>query len=89
MNSYEKEMSECIRRSVRLKLPKELRLAIVELLQRDTFHLGGAGCIEDVRGIVDRFEYISSALARYREWDREMIRSHGRLYYRAMGYTIH
>lgn len=29
------------------------------------------------------------AVARYQDWDREMIRLHGPLYYREMGWTLH
>jgi hypothetical protein len=30
-----------------------------------------------------------AAIVRYLEWDREMRRLHGTLYYRAMGYSVH
>ena len=30
-----------------------------------------------------------AAVARYQAWDREMIRLHGLLYYREMGWTLH
>jgi hypothetical protein len=29
------------------------------------------------------------AVAHYQDWDREMIRLHGPLYYREMGWTLH
>lgn len=30
-----------------------------------------------------------AAVARYRAWDQEMIRLHGPLYYKKMGWTLH
>lgn len=30
-----------------------------------------------------------AAVARYQAWDREMIRLHGSLYYKEMGWTLH
>ncbi len=30
-----------------------------------------------------------AAILRYQEWDREMIRLHGPLYHRQLGYTVH
>ena len=31
----------------------------------------------------------TAAILRYQEWDREMIRLHGPLYHRDLGYTVH
>ncbi|MDB5579639.1 MAG: hypothetical protein JWR80_4815 [Bradyrhizobium sp.] len=30
-----------------------------------------------------------AAIVRYQEWDREMVRLHGPLYHRELGYTLH
>lgn len=38
---------------------------------------------------VVRHLHLAAAIVRYREWDAAMIRQHGPLYYRAMGYSLH
>jgi hypothetical protein len=38
---------------------------------------------------LDRDLHLGLAMARYRQWDHEMIQLHGPLYYRTMRYSLH
>jgi hypothetical protein len=38
---------------------------------------------------IDRGVLQAAAIIRYREWDAEMIRLHGPLYYREMQFSVH